>query len=163
MLIGDAAHATVPFYGQGMNSAFESVVELVACLERFAPERRAEAFAAYQAARKPHNRRGGRPLDPELRRAALQFPPRGAAGRRRVEVMLNRLMPNTYVPLHVKVSHQLVGLPQGHRRLRPARDRILRWFGFDLLVYAVALAGFAAVGARAGGGPAAPAAGCSPG
>ncbi len=33
LLIGDAAHAVVPFHGQGMNAAFEDVVELAHCLE----------------------------------------------------------------------------------------------------------------------------------
>ncbi|GAA0620429.1 FAD-dependent monooxygenase [Kribbella sandramycini] len=32
-LIGDAAHAIVPFYGQGANCAFEDVVELDRCLD----------------------------------------------------------------------------------------------------------------------------------
>ncbi|HCU50868.1 MAG TPA: FAD-dependent monooxygenase [Micromonosporaceae bacterium] len=32
-LLGDAAHAIVPFYGQGANCAFEDVVELDRCLE----------------------------------------------------------------------------------------------------------------------------------
>jgi kynurenine 3-monooxygenase len=34
-LIGDACHAIVPFYGQGMNCAFEDCVELDNCLEEF--------------------------------------------------------------------------------------------------------------------------------
>ena len=33
LLMGDAAHAIVPFYGQGMNAAFEDVVEFDAVLE----------------------------------------------------------------------------------------------------------------------------------
>ncbi|KAK5581579.1 hypothetical protein RB653_001616 [Dictyostelium firmibasis] len=32
-LVGDAAHAIVPFYGQGMNAAFEDVLELVNCFD----------------------------------------------------------------------------------------------------------------------------------
>src|SRR2546430_17684519 len=32
-LLGDAAHAVVPFYGQGMNAAFEDCVVLDECLE----------------------------------------------------------------------------------------------------------------------------------
>jgi kynurenine 3-monooxygenase len=32
-LVGDAAHAIVPFYGQGANCAFEDVVELDRCLD----------------------------------------------------------------------------------------------------------------------------------
>ena len=34
LLMGDAAHAIVPFYGQGMNASFEDVVELDAVLEK---------------------------------------------------------------------------------------------------------------------------------
>ncbi len=34
ILLGDAAHAVVPFYGQGMNASFEDVTELDAVLEK---------------------------------------------------------------------------------------------------------------------------------
>jgi kynurenine 3-monooxygenase len=33
VLIGDAAHSIVPFYGQGANAAFEDCLEFVACLD----------------------------------------------------------------------------------------------------------------------------------
>ncbi len=33
LLLGDAAHAVVPFHGQGMNAAFEDCVEFMNCLE----------------------------------------------------------------------------------------------------------------------------------
>ena len=32
LIIGDAAHATVPFYGQGMNAAFEDCVRVRLCV-----------------------------------------------------------------------------------------------------------------------------------
>ena len=35
MLLGDAAHAVVPFHGQGMNCAFEDCSEFNRCLDRF--------------------------------------------------------------------------------------------------------------------------------
>ena len=50
-LVGDAAHAVVPFYGQGMNAAFEDCVVLDECLEKF-PENRERAFAEYFRHRK---------------------------------------------------------------------------------------------------------------
>jgi len=50
-LLGDAAHAVVPFYGQGMNAAFEDCVVLDECLEKF-PESRERAFAEYFSRRK---------------------------------------------------------------------------------------------------------------
>ncbi len=51
LLIGDAAHAMVPFHGQGMNCAFEDCVALADHLERNASL--ADAFAAFEAQRKP--------------------------------------------------------------------------------------------------------------
>src|SRR2546430_8126551 len=45
-LLGDAAHAVVPFYGQGMNAAFEDCVVLDECLAQFWQDRQ-RAFAEY--------------------------------------------------------------------------------------------------------------------
>lgn len=51
VLLGDAAHAMVPFHGQGMNCAFEDCVALAEHLQR---DRDTEtAFAAFEAERKP--------------------------------------------------------------------------------------------------------------
>ncbi|HEU0273481.1 MAG TPA: NAD(P)/FAD-dependent oxidoreductase, partial [Candidatus Udaeobacter sp.] len=50
-LLGDAAHAVVPFYGQGMNAAFEDCFVLDKCLEMFG-DNREQAFAEYFARRK---------------------------------------------------------------------------------------------------------------
>ncbi|MFL6590155.1 MAG: FAD-dependent oxidoreductase [Chthoniobacterales bacterium] len=50
-LVGDAAHAVVPFYGQGMNAAFEDCVVLDECLAAF-PHDRGRAFAEYFDRRK---------------------------------------------------------------------------------------------------------------
>jgi kynurenine 3-monooxygenase len=51
VLVGDAAHAMVPFHGQGMNCAFEDCVALAEHLDRGASL--AEAFAAFEAQRRP--------------------------------------------------------------------------------------------------------------
>jgi kynurenine 3-monooxygenase len=52
VLLGDAAHAMVPFHGQGMNCAFEDCVALAEHLER--TPSLADAFAAFEAERKPN-------------------------------------------------------------------------------------------------------------
>lgn len=52
VLLGDAAHAMVPFHGQGMNCAFEDCVALAAQLE--AHDELAGAYAAFEAERKPN-------------------------------------------------------------------------------------------------------------
>ena len=51
VLVGDAAHAMVPFHGQGMNCAFEDCVALADHLVR--ESTLADAFAAFEAQRKP--------------------------------------------------------------------------------------------------------------
>ena len=51
LLMGDAAHAIVPFYGQGMNASFEDVVVFDEALENHTGDWEA-TFKAYQKARK---------------------------------------------------------------------------------------------------------------
>lgn len=52
VLLGDAAHAMVPFHGQGMNCAFEDCVALARHL--LSHEDRAAAFTAFEAERQPN-------------------------------------------------------------------------------------------------------------
>ena len=51
LLVGDAAHAIVPFHGQGMNCGFEDTVALADLLDGSDP---AEAFAEFQRTRQPN-------------------------------------------------------------------------------------------------------------
>ncbi len=52
-ILGDSAHAIVPFYGQGMNAAFEDCRALAECLAQH-PLDRGAALAQFQALRKPN-------------------------------------------------------------------------------------------------------------
>ncbi|MDB6164709.1 MAG: kynurenine 3-monooxygenase [Xanthomonadaceae bacterium] len=52
VLLGDAAHAMVPFHGQGMNCAFEDCVSLARHLDEETDL--ATAFAAFEAERRPN-------------------------------------------------------------------------------------------------------------
>lgn len=53
LLLGDAAHAIVPFHGQGMNCGFEDAVELADLLQH-ARHDLAATFAQFQHRRKPN-------------------------------------------------------------------------------------------------------------
>ncbi len=52
VLLGDAAHAMVPFHGQGMNCAFEDCVALADAMDRHGTL--AAAYAAFEAERRPN-------------------------------------------------------------------------------------------------------------
>ena len=53
LLVGDAAHAIVPFHGQGMNCGFEDAVELAELLQK-SNANFADAFAEFERRRKPN-------------------------------------------------------------------------------------------------------------
>jgi len=53
-LVGDSAHAIVPFYGQGMNAGFEDVFELDQIIEKLGDSNWQTIFEAYQEKRKPN-------------------------------------------------------------------------------------------------------------
>jgi kynurenine 3-monooxygenase len=53
LLVGDAAHAIVPFHGQGMNCGFEDTVVLADLLAG-APDDSADVFAEFQRVRQPN-------------------------------------------------------------------------------------------------------------
>ena len=53
LLLGDAAHAMVPFYGQGMNCAFEDVRVLASLIDENGPDWQT-TFADFEEQRKPN-------------------------------------------------------------------------------------------------------------
>lgn len=53
LLLGDAAHAIVPFHGQGMNAGFEDAVELASLLDGLSGDP-AAVFAEFTRRRKPN-------------------------------------------------------------------------------------------------------------
>ncbi len=51
LLLGDAAHAIVPFFGQGLNSGFEDCTSLIELLDQYEGQW-ARAFAEFERSRK---------------------------------------------------------------------------------------------------------------
>jgi len=51
-LVGDAAHAVVPFFGQGMNASFEDCIVLMDCVDR-GDDNWLNIFSSYNKMRKP--------------------------------------------------------------------------------------------------------------
>lgn len=102
-LIGDAAHAIVPFYGQGMNAGFEDCTVLSGLMDDFG-EDLGTILATYDRLRKPNG-------DAVADLALLNFTEmRDKVGdprfleRKKIEKELGRLFPERFVSVYEMVS-----------------------------------------------------------
>ena len=103
LLLGDAAHAIVPFYGQGMNCAFEDCLVLDDLLESGGSDW-TTVFKSFESARKPD-------ADAIAQLALANFvemrdkvaDPRFAL-RKQLEIELARRFPNEYTPIYSHVT-----------------------------------------------------------
>ena len=122
-LLGDAAHAVVPFYGQGMNAAFEDCVVLDECLEKF-PNNRERVFAEYFSRRKENadalaDLAIGNFVEMRDKTALRTF-----RAKKKLDHFLEAALPGMYLPLYTMVTFTRVPYAQAARRAR-LQDRIL--------------------------------------
>ena len=114
-LVGDAAHAVVPFYGQGMNAAFEDCVVLDECLGKF-PEDRQRAFAEYFNRRKTNadalaDLALGNFIEMRDKTASKTF-----RAKKRLDHFLEAALPGTYLPLYTMVTFTRIPYAKAKRR-----------------------------------------------
>ncbi len=102
-LMGDAAHATVPFYGQGMNSGFEDCTVMWSLFEKHNGDW-AEIFEEYQKVRKPE---GDAVQDLSLHNYYVMrdyvADPKFLL-QKKFERRIQQLFPEDYTPLYSQVS-----------------------------------------------------------
>jgi len=122
-LVGDAAHAVVPFYGQGMNAAFEDCVVLDECLAQY-PEDRQRAFAEYFERRKVNA--------DALADLALQnfiemrdkTASRTFRAKKKLDHFLEAALAGIYLPLYTMVTFTRIPYAEAARRAR-IQDRLV--------------------------------------
>ncbi len=136
VLAGDAAHAIVPFYGQGINAGFEDCVLLAQCLAEHRHDR-GQALETYYQGRKIH-------ADAIADLAIVNFlemRDHVASARfrmkKRTERMLHRLLPRWYTPLYNLVSFTLIPYAEAVARTRRAK-RVLGIAAVVLVLLVVA-------------------------
>src|SRR5438874_3747648 len=122
-LVGDAAHAVVPFYGQGMNAAFEDCVVLDECLEKF-PDNRERAFAEYFSRRKQNadalaDLAIGNFIEMRDKTASKTF-----RSKKKLDHFLEAALPGIYLPLYTMVTFTRIPYAEAARRAR-LQDRIV--------------------------------------
>jgi kynurenine 3-monooxygenase len=102
-LVGDAAHAVVPFYGQGMNAAFEDCVVLDECLAEF-PDNRERALAEYFSRRKENADALADLAIENFIEMRDKTASRVFRAKKRLDHLLEALLPGIYLPLYTMVT-----------------------------------------------------------
>src|SRR6266550_39344 len=135
-LVGDAAHAVVPFYGQGMNAAFEDCVVLDECLAEF-PQDRQRAFAEYFQRRKANaDALADLALENfiEMRDKTAS---RAFRAKKKLDHFLEAALPGIYLPLYTMVTFTRIPYAEAARRAR-LQDRLV-YGGLAFLLTAAAV------------------------
>lgn len=125
LLIGDAAHAIVPFHGQGMNCAFEDCVELLDLIENAGGAEVelpwASIFTGFEERRRPNAHAiAEMALDNYLEMRDAVADPRYQL-RRALELELARRLPGRFIPRYSLVMFHRV--PYSEARQRGERQR----------------------------------------
>ena len=136
-LLGDAAHAVVPFYGQGMNAAFEDCVVLDECLGQF-PDDRERAFAEYFRRRKENadalaNLAVENFIEMRDKTASKTF-----RAKKKLDHALEARLPGRYLPLYSMVSFTRIPYAEAARRAR--RQDAIVYASLAVLLVALLLA-----------------------
>jgi kynurenine 3-monooxygenase len=136
VLLGDSAHAVVPFYAQGMNAAFEDCAVLSACLARHRGER-AAAFQEYQTLRQRNtdalaeiSKQNFLELRDKVRSPWLRT-------RRRLDLLLSKLLADRWSSLHAAVTNSSIPYAEALERAR-RQDHALAWTGAGLALVGLA-------------------------
>jgi kynurenine 3-monooxygenase len=135
-LVGDAAHAVVPFYGQGMNAAFEDCVVLDECLASL-PDNRERAFADYFE----HRKENADALADLAVQNFIEMRDKTASktfrAKKKLDHWLEAVLPGIYLPLYTMVT--FTRMPYAHAAKRARVQDAIVYGALGILVLLTAL------------------------
>ena len=114
-VIGDAAHAVVPFFGQGMNASFEDCHILMKCLDE-SPENWNDLFIRYNVERKPDADAIAKMAIEnyvEMRKSVLE---KEYVNKKKIANALFNQYPNRFIPRYNMVSFTSIPYSEVYRR-----------------------------------------------
>ena len=115
VLLGDAAHAMVPFYGQGMNAAFEDCWYLMEYLEQYDNDW-SKALEAYEASQKPNGDAIAQLALENFLEMRDSVANQVFIKKRQVELALERNFSDYYSKYALVTFHPDISYKEAHRR-----------------------------------------------
>ncbi len=103
LLLGDAAHAIVPFFGQGINCGFEDCTCLVELLDRHGPDW-SQVFAAFETERKVNTDAIADMAIENFVEMRDRVADAGFLFRKKIELALEAKYPHFFVPKYAMVT-----------------------------------------------------------
>lgn len=104
LLLGDAAHAMVPFFGQGMNCGFEDCFVLDGLIEKLGTNVWELLFAKFQKLRKPNTDAISALAMENFEEMRNEVADPKFLIRKKIEARLHELYPNDWIPLYTMVT-----------------------------------------------------------
>jgi kynurenine 3-monooxygenase len=137
LLVGDAAHAIVPFYGQGMNACFEDCFvfdQLLAAheggwgelFEKFYLSRKPNADAIADLAQANFVEMRSKVVDAKFLR------------KKAIDTALHQMFPDRWIPLYSMVTFSTIPYAEAQERARQ-QDNLLEEIGYDIVESAIQL------------------------
>jgi len=124
VLIGDAAHAVVPFYGQGMNASFEDCSALADAIQQHGDDLES-AYRAYGESRKPDTDALAQLAYDNFIEMRDKTATPAFRRKKKLEHALERWLPGRYISLYEMVSFTTIPYAQALARAR-RQDAIVR-------------------------------------
>ncbi|GCE13520.1 kynurenine 3-monooxygenase [Tengunoibacter tsumagoiensis] len=137
VLLGDACHAVYPFYGQGMNAAFEDCFVLSECIKNH-PGNWEAAFASYQQKRLRNTNVLAQLSKENFDELRDKVRSPWLVAQKKTIAALNRLFPRTWIPLYTMMTHTTMPYADALERCQK-QNRAARWLGIDLIIFFIAM------------------------
>ena len=130
-LIGDAAHAVVPFFGQGMNASFEDCIVLMDCVDS-GDDNWLNIFSSYNKMRKPDADAIAQMAIEnyiEMRDSVAQS---DYKAKKKIANSLFTEFPNRFIPLYNMVSFTSIPYSEVYKRSKIQQEIISQLMGNGL-------------------------------
>lgn len=143
VLLGDSVHSMVPFYGQGMNAAFEDCIVFFDLLDQMEFNDLDNLLKKYSSIRVPDAHAICDLAVNNYTEMRYLVTTRRYKLRKLLDGFLNRLFPETWIPLYTMVTFTRIRYSDCIKN-REKQDRILEQAGKILTTIALGVLGFAA-------------------